>query len=191
MLKNVFLWLLILIPFAIEGQNAIDYSPRPLEKDIRKTCDVDDFVSEQILFTGLNLQKASQGKFIGIAENTSGPTILYAYVGRVNTCRAGGCNSPAIGNMCEDSEYFDYYIIFDTLARIQLVRIYNYQATHGYEVTSKGWLKQFEGYNGTMELEAGQNIDAISGATISVYGIVQNVKEVSKLLRQGLKLTEK
>jgi len=180
--------LLILFPFIISGQNAIDYSPRSLEKDIRKAFDADDFVSEQIPFTGLNFPYVSQGKFFGVADNISGLPKLYVYLGRVNTCRAGGCNSPAIGNMCEDSEYFDYYIIFDTSARIQLVRIYNYQATHGYEVTSKGWLKQFEGYNGTKELEAGQNIDAISGATISVYGIVQNVKEVSKLLRQGLKL---
>ncbi len=41
---------------------------------------------------------------------------------------------------------------------------------------AKGWLKQFTGYDGSDTLEVGKNVDAISGATISVYGITLDVQ---------------
>jgi len=62
--------------------------------------------------------------------------------------------------------------------------VYNYQATHGQEVTNKGWLKQFQGYDGSRSLTVGKSIDAISGATVSVLGITNDVQEKTRLLKQ-------
>jgi len=62
------------------------------------------------------------------------------------------------------------------------VRVFNYQATHGQEVSAKGWLRQFDGYDGSTVLKVGKDIDAISGATISVYGITRDVQERTRLL---------
>jgi Na+-translocating ferredoxin:NAD+ oxidoreductase RnfG subunit len=82
----------------------------------------------------------------------------------------------------EDFEYFDYYIIFDQALKVEKIRVYNYQATHGHEVGGKGWLKQFIGYKGETKLEYGKNIDSISGATISANAITYNVQESSRYL---------
>ena len=58
-----------------------------------------------------------------------------------------------------------------------LVRVFNYAATHGQEVSVKRWLDQFAGHDGAKPLRAGKEIDGISGATISVNAIVADVNE--------------
>jgi len=84
----------------------------------------------------------------------------------------------------ETPEFFDYLIVFDTNLSVQQVKVYNYQATHGQEVTTKGWLKQFQGYDGSRSLTVGKSIDAISGATVSVYEITNDIQEKTRLLKQ-------
>ncbi len=84
----------------------------------------------------------------------------------------------------ETPEYFDYLIVFDSGLSVQQVKIYNYQATHGQEVTNKGWLKQFQGYNGSRPLTVGKSIDAISGATVSVSEITSDIQEKTQLLKK-------
>jgi Na+-translocating ferredoxin:NAD+ oxidoreductase RnfG subunit len=81
------------------------------------------------------------------------------------------------------SEYFDYFMIFDTIPKIKSVKVFNYAATHGQEVTAKGWLKQFIGYSGDSKLTVGKNVDAISGATVSVAGIVTDIEIKTSLLQ--------
>lgn len=109
----------------------------------------------------------------------------FAYVGRVNTCRSGGCSGDqTTPNLA--SEFFDYFILFDTAGKVMQVRVFNYQATHGHGITSRGWLRQFAGYTGNKKLEPGKNIDAISGATISVRSITFDIEEKSRRVRQQL-----
>jgi len=47
----------------------------------------------------------------------------------------------------------NYYIFFDSAKTVKQVEVFNYQATHGYEITAKGWLKQFAGFSGNDTLE--------------------------------------
>ncbi len=110
----------------------------------------------------------------------------YVYVGRVNGCREGGCSSPAETMNIDTPEFFDYLIVFDSRLAVQQVKVYNYQATHGQEITNKGWLKQFLGYDGKRSLTVGKSIDAISGATVSVYSITDDIQEKTRLLSQIL-----
>ncbi|MFZ4726572.1 MAG: FMN-binding protein [Paludibacter sp.] len=124
------------------------------------------------------------GKFFSISELSSLALIKYVYVGRVNACRSGGCSIHHNDETDEESEYFDYFIFFDATATVQFVKIYNYQATHGQEVTSANWLKQFKNYNGKEELVAGKNIDAISGATISVDATTFDIELRTNTLRK-------
>jgi Na+-translocating ferredoxin:NAD+ oxidoreductase RnfG subunit len=86
-------------------------------------------------------------------------------------------------NSHESSEYFDYYILFDENKTVRKVGVYNYMATHGQEITAKGWLKQFTGYDGFAPLQVDKDIDAISGATISVYAITADIEHMSRLLQ--------
>ena len=106
----------------------------------------------------------------------------YLYVGRVNCCRAGGCSRTSNMSFSGHSEFFDYFIVFGNDKTVRKVKVFNYQATHGYEITSKGWLKQFIGYKADDQLEVEKNIDAISGATVSVYAITRDVALKAKLL---------
>lgn len=162
-------------------QKELDFEDKNLKREIQKLSGTEstDLVEFQVN-TG-----SIQGKFFTFSDQNNSKK--YLYVGRVNSCRAGGCSNPALpASGLETSEFFDYFVVFEDNITVQQVRIYNYQATHGQEVTNKGWLKQFQGYNGERHLNVGKNIDAISGATVSVYALTNDIQEKTKLLKQAL-----
>jgi hypothetical protein len=100
------------------------------------------------------------------------------YVGRVNSCRTGGC---AIDPTDEESlsfEFFDYFMLADPDGELRWVKVFNYQATQGHEVMSRGWLNQFKGKKATDQLVFGQNIEAISGATVSASAITEDINDI-------------
>jgi hypothetical protein len=109
--------------------------------------------------------------------------IGWAYTRRVLSCRNGGCDRP---NSTDDTdishEYFDYYALLNPQNSILEIKVYNYAATHGQEICSKAWLKQFKGYNGSKQLRYGKDIDAISGATISGIALTEDVGTAVKTL---------
>nr|MDA3853565.1 FMN-binding protein [Bacteroidales bacterium] len=117
------------------------------------------------------------GAFFTSDSLDSNCTIKYIYIGRVNSCRTGTCS------VDEDlAEYFDYIILFNTDKSVVQVKVFNYQATHGQEITAKSWLKQFIGYQGQKELKVNKDIDSISGATISTYAITEDINKRSAIL---------
>lgn len=170
---------------ASSAQEIIDYRPKSLVKELKK-FDVQELSELEELKIPDSIAKKNQfnGKFFLIREDDHGRGVKYLYMGRVNSCRAGGC-SIAGGPLADlDQEYFDYFIMYDAGVRVKLVRVYDYQATHGQEVTVRGWLKQFSGYDGRANLQVGKEIDAISGATISVYAITSDVLMKTRMLKE-------
>ncbi|MCY1722384.1 FMN-binding protein [Prolixibacteraceae bacterium Z1-6] len=168
----------------IPAQNEINYKHKALIKTLQKAGVKNLAAIEEIaLPDSVNTANLIQGKYFLINENNANE-YRYIYVGRVNSCRADGCSIttslPADGN----SEYFDYYILFDAKKTVQAVKVFNYQATHGQEITAKGWLKQFIGHNGSEPLQVDKNIDTISGATISVYAITFDVEMKTEILKE-------
>lgn len=166
------------------AQSPVDYKNKSLIKALKKAGVHDVSTIEEIAITdSVSLTNRIRGKFFLIKENNVSQ-YQYIYVGRVNSCRAGGCSNsndePKDGN----SEYFDYYILFDKNKTVKKVKVFNYQATHGQEITARGWLKQFIGYDGSKPLQVDKNIDAISGATISVYAITADVEKKTEILHQ-------
>lgn len=125
------------------------------------------------------------GKYFEI-ETENKNHFKYIYVGRVNTCRAGGCSISNNLSQEGNSEYFDYFILFDKSLTVQQVKIFNYQASHGHEITANGWLKQFVGFNGNKELAVEKDIDSVSGATISVNTITSDILHKTELLKNIL-----
>jgi len=163
-----------------------DFGNKTLQKELLKISEADQSKWKEINFpeSGLSLSPM-QGKFL-VLDETIG-TKKYIYAGRVNSCRQGGCSNPAITLSVETPEYFDYLIVFNSDLAVTQVKVYNYQATHGQEVANKGWLKQFQGYDGNQSLTVGKSIDAISGATVSVIGITTDIQEKTKLLKNLVK----
>jgi Na+-translocating ferredoxin:NAD+ oxidoreductase RnfG subunit len=182
--------ILIIVFFSVIGiclhaQTNIDFSPKMLTADLfqlNKTTP-----SFNTLKVEPEMEREISGKFYIIGNSSPTSICKYVYVGRVNTCRAGGCSIRQDTAPDKESEFFDYFILFDSKASIQLVRVYNYQATHGHEVTSKNWLKQFKGYNGTKDLVVNKNVDAISGATISVHAIAIDIHHKTGFLKEIIK----
>lgn len=117
-------------------------------------------------------------------DNTVGFLLLRRGFG----CKIGGCGSSSDqgeGQICSSDgnayEYFDYVILLDVDLTILKVSVVDYPGDYGYEITSKGWLKQFNGYKGR-QLKYGKDIDAISGATISANSITSDIMSVHGIM---------
>lgn len=164
--------------FLMVYSKELNYLPKPLQKELVKKWGLVN--SELIEISDLSNQLVKEGKFF---KPKSSNQIGFVFVGRVYSCRAGGCDNS--NSEIENSvfEYFDAYIIYDKNKVVQSVRVFNYQASHGHEITSKGWLKQFIGYNGQKTYEVGKDIDSISGATISVHAITDEINYITELLK--------
>jgi Na+-translocating ferredoxin:NAD+ oxidoreductase RnfG subunit len=159
----------------------IDFRPGLLLKELKELhCPENLYFQEIVLPDSIIKTQEVNGKFFRVISNEK--LIYTAYIGRVNSCRTGGCSFPKADHKGSEYEFFDYFILFDHNGKVVSVRVFNYQATHGQEITIKGWLKQFSGYDGTKNLRVGKEIDAISGATISVYGIVEDIRRKTMLL---------
>jgi len=187
MFKLIIFGLALWVITGFNPTKGVDFEDKILHKELQKISGMEKPDWREVLVT--EAQKASctiEGKFLVLSGLTTNEPNKYIYVGRVNSCRQGGCSNPSHEAIGETSEYFDYLIVFDSNASVQQVKVYNYQATHGQEVTNKGWLKQFQGYNGNRSLTVGKNIDAISGATVSVYSITDDIQEKTKLLKKIL-----
>ncbi len=176
---------LILICFIAFNLNAfafynVDYQNKRLVNNLKKFGVHELSNLEEIEVTGETGFKS--GKIYKVTDNAESARVKYIFVGRVNSCRTGGCDE-ALSEESMESEYFDYFIFFDNNKSVKLVEVFNYQATHGYEVTAKGWLKQFVGFSGNDSLIVNKNIDGISGATISVHALTLDVQEKTRILK--------
>lgn len=155
-----------------------DLSDKSLRKELEKVEETE--LSE---WKEITIPESSmiEGKFFRSGQGNQGK---FLYAGRVQTCRQGGCSAPSEVLPSVNSEFFDYFILFDGNGAVRIVKIYNYEATHGQEVMNKGWLKQFLKYDGSQPLAVGKNIDAISGATISVYALTNDVRKTTSILKK-------
>lgn len=95
-------------------------------------------------------------------------------------CRVGGCAAPGNANV-ESYETFDYIVIYDKNMSILKVDIANYSGQYGYEICRSKWLAQFNGQ--TTGFKLNENIDGISGATVSASFLIDALNDVGKTLK--------
>jgi len=174
---------LLLFQLVSGGQVLQNDLPKPVAKFIEGI-----YGKEEIILTEKKISANifNADKFFAVHRNGSSELKGYLHFGRVNTCRAEGCSAPGISGPAEKSEYFDYTILFTPAMEVEDIRVYNYQASYGHEITARGWLKQFKGFSGEKTLEVGKHIDGISGATISVIAITDDVQFKTRLLKENL-----
>ncbi len=79
-------------------------------------------------------------------------------------------------------EKFDYMVVYKEDMSIVDIKILVYRSEHGYQVSTKGWIKQFLNHPGEKVYVYGQNIDAISGATISGKSLTDNINRLNLLI---------
>ena len=83
-----------------------------------------------------------------------------------------------VGSAPSKTAEFDYLVIFDTGLEIIHAKVLIYREDYGGEIGSKRWLKQFYGKGGGDHVSADTNIDAISGATISVRSMTRSMDKL-------------
>lgn len=178
-MKRAFLYISIAILLYGFTKPSIDYNHKKIGKQILKTYELTEF---ELLPESVADNYFRNGKLFYIMDAQEQKNNIY--IGRVYSCRAGGCSINNSANQEGNAEYFDYMIMFNSSRSIKRVYVYSYKATHGHEVTAKSWLKQFNDYTGDSELSVGKNIDAISGATISVYAITDDITYVVEQIKR-------
>lgn len=186
-MRLIIIFLFIVLAGFTKASDPVDFNPDLLSKVLKRQYKLLDFSMIEIS-TKENTQKSVDilGKYFKLQSNSGKVDTFYVYIGRVLSCRAGGCANPIQNNILFESEYFDYFIVFNSAKTVEAVRVYNYQASHGQEVSAPGWLKQFVGYGGQERLVVGREIDAISGATISADGITMDLQTRCREIRKFL-----
>jgi len=167
---SILLGISCLLLLSFTAYNDFFYPPylqKKIKKQIKKTFDVEQFEVSAIIADS----NSYTHDFFEIT--TTDDLIGYGIVTLTNGCKIGGCN--AIQH-ADNAEYEQFYFstLYHASGEIANVKIVEYNSERGYEITAKSWLKQFVGKQGGT-LQVDQEIDAISGATVSVNSIVNEI----------------
>ena len=89
-----------------------------------------------------------------------------------------------LGETASMKRMFDYLILFNADLSIKKAKVLIYREEHGRQIGSQRWLKQFIGLTVGDPLVYGENIDAISGATISANSMTLAVGKVLQSIKK-------
>lgn len=81
------------------------------------------------------------------------------------------------------TDQFDYLVLFDKELIIKKAKVLVYREDYGGEISSKRWLRQFEGKSCKDNLKYEKDIVAISGATISVKSMTFAINNLLKSVK--------
>jgi len=81
------------------------------------------------------------------------------------------------------TDVFDYLILTDENFEIKKARVLIYREDYGGEIASKRWLYQFVKHSKDDSYVYGDNISAISGATISVHSLTSSINYLFDFLK--------
>ena len=137
---------------------------KKVDKEIKKTYEIEQFTLSSISFSSEIVKDLS----VNFGENNlfeikSDKSLLgYAYVSKA----------------LSKTDEFDFLVLFDKDFIIVKSKVLVYREDYGGEIGSKRWLKQFVGKTQNDKLRYGDNIAAISGATISVRSMTNAVNNL-------------
>lgn len=152
---------LILSLFLPSEQVLLSKYNKSANKAIKKSLSLKAFDLVEIDFEGGELYK------IESTDQMSG----YLLISEVAACNLGGCPTYKSVEQDVSSEYFDMMAILDPDSKIVSIKILDYFSDYGYEITSKKYLRKFKGYKVCTISEEKDEVDTISGATISSYAL--------------------
>lgn len=88
-----------------------------------------------------------------------------------------------VAKAASKTDTFDYLVLLDSDLIIVNTKVLIYRENYGGEIGSKRWLSQFQGKTQNDELHYGNNIAAISGATISVRSMTNAINNLLKSIK--------
>lgn len=153
--------ILLLATIFFGSPNLLDKYEKPVSKEIKKKLSLASYEFEKLDFI--------DGELYAIREDNK--PVAYIFLSEVAACNIGGCPTYKAVEQDASSEYFDMMTILDIDSKIISIKILDYFSDYGYEITSKKYLRKFKGYKVCTISEEEDEIDAISGATISSYAL--------------------
>nr|WP_299344650.1 FMN-binding protein [Allomuricauda sp.] len=149
------------------GFSPTKISPRLQQKlnaAVASTFEVENYDLKQLKINeGLNTKTAVEfgGENLFVVE-VEGNLIGYAYLGQ----------APSMKNI------FDYVVLFNPDLSIKKSKVLIYREDYGRQIGSQRWLKQFVGKKSGENMTYGEDVDAISGATISAKSMTKAINEL-------------
>lgn len=139
---------------------------KKVSKEIKSYFEIEQY-SKTLIPISKELNKKTSSEFNSnnlFLVTTSNKELGYLYVGKAPS----------------KTDEFDYMVLFNKDFNIIKSKILIYREDYGNEIGSKRWLKQFVGKKTGDNLQYQQNIDAISGATISAQSMTIAVNNLLK-----------
>ena len=160
---------LLLIAFIGLGFGLSAKLQKKVDKVITSTFDVEEFSFDaKIIPAEIAKELPSKFEKDNFFEIKSEDKLLgYAYVSKAPSKTA----------------QFDYLVLVDPELVIVKANVLIYREEYGGEIGSKRWLSQFIGKTKEDEFRYGDNIDAISGATISVRSMTNAMNDLMSSLK--------
>lgn len=168
-MKIKIVFLIIISIFLVSFSSLSDRVTKKVDKEILKFYEIEDFKKDFIFIpqdaSKQILAKFDENNFFKIRDDNK--ILGYAYIG----------NAPS------KTATFDYLVLFDNDFIITKSKVLIYREEYGGEIGSKRWLKQLIGKTQNDQLVYGDNIAAISGATISVRSITKSINNLLKSIK--------
>ena len=97
----------------------------------------------------------------------------------------------ALGYLVTDAvigkfELINYAVGLNAVGEISGVEILTYRESHGYEVRNKPWRAQFLGKSAKSALRVGDDINNISGATLSCTHLTDGIRRIAVMAQLAL-----
>ncbi|TAJ10128.1 FMN-binding protein [Marinilabiliaceae bacterium JC017] len=134
------------------------------------------------------IKKELQNTFMIIPETWELLTFIEDPEGEISTAfyLVKHVNTP-LGYFCITQgkgrfETFDFIIIYDETKHIKAIKILEYRSGYGYEICTRSWLKQFCDYESRHQFQFNEEVEVISGATISSRGLTEAVNKANVIL---------
>lgn len=152
----------------------------------------------------LSVAQAQKLMFPGASEFVSQPVALSAEQLQAISKTAGTRIDPAqwnvfaaksgdalLGYVITDAvigkfQAINYAVAFGPDGTIRDVEILSYREEHGAEVRTRAWRKQFEGKTAASPLRIGDDIQGISGATMSCTHVTDGVRRLTAYVVMAL-----
>jgi len=154
------------------SEKIMNRAEKQIEKQFKEQVDL------QLFNPTISTEESINSSFYHLKSN-AGEKLGIAVITHANGCLIGGCS---IDNE-NQSRYEKFYILSIYNEKKELIRLHilEYPGEHGYEITTKWWLKQFLGSSDT-KFKYRQNIDALSGATVSSQTVVNEVNQINAII---------
>jgi Na+-translocating ferredoxin:NAD+ oxidoreductase RnfG subunit len=155
---------LLVTSFLLFSFNLPKEIQKKVDKEIMEVFHIEDFEFSEVLIPTeetKNLPSAfGSDNLFKIKSNNN--LLGYAYVSKAPS----------------KTDRFDYLVLLDPELIILKTKVLVYREDYGGEIGSKRWLKQFTGKMYNDDLRYGDNIVAISGATISVKSFTDAINNL-------------